>query len=445
MTYREALDYLASVEGQGIKLALRNITAALGALGDPQGSFRSVLVAGTNGKGSVAAMLESILRAAGHRTGLYTSPHLTRYEERILVGGRPVAPEAFGAAVGRVRDATGRLLAAGVLEAQPTHFEILTAAAFDLLARAGVETAVLEVGMGGRLDATVLAGPVLSIITNVSLEHTRFLGSDIASIAREKAGVLPGGGTLLAAESHPDAVKAFRTRAEETGGRLVELDRWTRLAPGEAGDGSFEVITGHRAHRDLRAALPARYQRRNAWLAVAAADLLDAMGVAVPARAVREGLASARWPGRFQLLEGPPRLVLDGAHNPAACLALRESLNGAGFAPESTTLLVGILREKDAESMLRGILPAAGRVVTTRGLSPRFSDPWALAGAARPHAPAVEATASLGEGLARAREITPPGGAVCVTGSLYLVGDLMRELGMDPFAAPASAAAGSDA
>ncbi|HXI01551.1 MAG TPA: Mur ligase family protein, partial [Candidatus Saccharimonadales bacterium] len=275
MTYAEALEYLASIEGLGIKLALRNITQVLSALGDPQRAFTSVLVAGTNGKGSVAAILESILRHAGHRTGLYTSPHLIRHEERVQIGGRPVRPETLAEAVGKVKEAIDGLLRSGRLEAHPTHFETFTAAAFVILAGAGVRTAVLEVGMGGRLDATVLAEPAFSILTNVSLEHTQYLGTTIGAIAREKAGVLRTGGTLLSGERHPDAVAAFRARASETGGHLVDLDDFAEVTPHEDdAAGSFDVRTRHRRHRNLTCALRGSFQYRNALTAVAAADLL---------------------------------------------------------------------------------------------------------------------------------------------------------------------------
>jgi dihydrofolate synthase/folylpolyglutamate synthase len=431
MTYQEALRYLASIENLGIKFGLENITKVLSALGRPQDLFPGILISGSNGKGSVAAMLESILRHAGRRTGLYTSPHLTRFEERILVNGRPVAASSFGVGVGRVRDVTRELLDSGRLEAQPTHFETVTAAAFLLLEEARVDVAVLEVGMGGRLDATVLAGPILSVITNVSLEHTRFLGETVADIAVEKAGILAAGGTLLAGESHPEAMNAFHRRAREVQGRLVALDDY---APGgmenHGAGGSFQVRTDHRHHRGLRLGLRGIFQERNALLAVAAADLLDGMGIPVPSAAVRDGLGGAVWPGRFQVMEGDPRVVLDGAHNPAACRALREALEE--LSPR-TTLLFGVLRDKDHGRMLAELLPAAGHVVLTRGISPRFRDPHEMAEEMRAAGREFTITGSIDEGFEKAKEVTPEGGTVCVTGSLYLVGDLMRHLGAEPW------------
>ncbi len=463
MSYEEAIAWLASLETLGIKLALRNITSVLDELGNPQRRFASILIAGSNGKGSVAAMIEAILRGAGHRTGLYTSPHLLRHEERIQVGGRPVSEERFARGLTRVKEASQSLARSGRLEAHPTHFEALTAAAFDLLADSGVEVAVLEVGMGGRLDATVLSEPRLALLTNVSLEHTQWLGDTIPAIAREKAGVLLRGGTLLAGETEPGAVEVFRARAAEVGGRYVALDDYARIplpsrredreeGPGPEGAPSageqqefFDLQTGHRLHRGLRTGLRGAYQRRNALLAVAAADLLDGMGIAVPASAVAEGLATAWWPGRFQVVEGAPCFIFDGAHNPAACRALSEALiarRDAGTvvsARDRTTLLFAVLRDKDSRAMARELASLAGRIVVTRGASSRFRDPWALAEELRAEGIEAQAAEALEEGLRLAREITPPGGMVLVTGSLYLVGDAMRQLGIEPWPATLTA------
>jgi len=456
MTYDEALRYLASIEGLGIKLALQNITQVLSALDDPQRKYPSVLISGTNGKGSVAAALASILRRSGRRTGLYTSPHLIRHEERIVVDGRSVTPQAFAGAVGRVHDVVRTLLGTGALQAHPTHFETITAAAFHHFAVEGLDIAVLEVGMGGRLDATVLARPRLSIITNVDLEHTAFLGETIAAIAAEKAGILPEGGTLLTGETQAEAIEAFRRRAAESGGRLIELRDFARVE--RHGGGRLTVRTPRRLHENLEMGLRGPYQSANAALAVAACDLLQEMGFSVPEEAVRTGLAETRWPGRFQIVEGAPRIVLDGAHNPAACRALREALlDLARGSVSGTTLLFGVLRDKDHAGMMAALFPAASRVVLTRGRSERFREPHALLEAARDMgagavlpgsrspekgtreaiapagAPVVLVTESVEEGLREARGITPPDGMICVCGSLYLVSDAMRTLGIEPW------------
>lgn len=431
MRYPEALDYLASVERLGIKLALQNISQVLAALGDPQTRFPGVLISGSNGKGSVAAMLAAILTRAGYRAGLYTSPHLVRYEERIAVDGRPVTAEVFAGAVGRVRETVDRLLAEGTLTAHPTHFEILTAAAFAHFAAAGVRAAVLEVGMGGRLDATVLAVPRLSVVTNISLEHTSFLGTTVPAIAREKAGILPEGGLLLSGESDPGALEVFRARAREVGGRLVELDRYATWGAGEGG--RWWVETPRRRHPSLELGLQGPYQRRNAVLAVAASDLLEEIGFGVPAEAIRGGLRRPGWPGRFQIVEGSPRMIFDAAHNPAGCAALREALEASGLPADRVTLLFGVLRDKDHAIMLRALAPAARRVVVTRGASPRFRDPHTLLPEAQGLGMEVLATDSAEEGLRVARDATPPDGALCVCGSLYLVGDIMHLVGIEPF------------
>lgn len=431
MRYAEALEYLASIEGLGIKLALRNITSVLEALGSPQSRYPSVLVAGSNGKGSVAAMLASILGRAGYRAGLYTSPHLIRYEERIIVDRAPVTEEEFGEAIGRVRAQVSRLLASGELQAHPTHFETVTAAAFDHFARASIDLAVLEVGMGGRLDATVLAGPSLSIVTSIALEHTRYLGDTIAAIAGEKAGILPRGGLLLVGERDPEALEVFRARAREMEGRLVELDEYARV--GTSDEAHPAVATPSRRLPDLEIGLPGEHQVRNAALAVAACDHLEEAGFSIPDEAVREGLRDPGWPGRFQVLPGRPRVIFDGAHNPAGCRAFRETLASAGASPATTTLLFGALRDKDHAGMLEILAPAAGRLVLTRGVSPRFREPHELAALSGREGPDLRVTDTAQEGLEVARELTPGDGVLAVCGSLYLVGDLMRLLGVEPW------------
>ena len=441
MTYDEALRYLAGIEGLGIKLALENITQVLGALGDPQRRCPSLLISGTNGKGSVAAMLASILNRAGRRTGLYTSPHLIRYEERIVVDGRPVTPEEFASAVGRVHDTIQDLLARGVLAAHPTHFETVTAAAFLHLAEAKVEFAVLEVGMGGRLDATVLARPVLSIITNVSLDHTAFLGETIDAIAGEKAGILREGAILLTGEMQPEALGPIRKRAAEVGGRLIELPKWAEVVRGAAG--RISVRTPRRVHEDLEIGLGGSYQIANAALAVAACDILEEIGFAVPEEAIRRGLKEAIWPGRFQIVEGAPRVILDGAHNPAGCRALSEALAAtSGVSSDQTTLVFGVLRDKDHAAMMAEIFPAATRIVLTRGAHQRFREPSILLDQARisrlVQQRSITLTETVDEALREARRQTPSSGTICVAGSLYLVGEVMVSMGIEPYAGTSS-------
>ena len=442
MTYDEALSYLASLEELGIKLALQNISQVLSALGNPERRYPCVLISGTNGKGSVAAMLRAILSRSGRRTGLYTSPHLIRHEARIVVDDRPVSPGDFAAALTIVRDAIDGLMRRGTLVAQPTHFETITAAAFHHFASAGIEFAVLEVGMGGRLDATVLARPRLSIITNVALEHTAFLGDTIGAIAAEKAGVLPESGILLTAERHPEAIEAFRVRAGDTGGRLIELGAYARVEPGD--EGRLTVRTARRAHEDLRPALRGPHQAANAALAVAACDLLEEIGFPITEEAIRRGLETTIWPGRFQILERRPRLILDGAHNPAACAALRDALISLpGTSPGETTLIFGVMRDKEHGGMMATLFPRARRIVLTRGRSSRFREPHALLPEARrivkPRTPSAEVSTivtvaeSVSEALRSASEVTPPTGTICVAGSLYLVGETMEILGIEPW------------
>ena len=442
MDYRGTLDYLESVQSRGIKLGLRNMEALLSGLGSPQAALRSVAVAGTNGKGSVCAFLSSLLRASGTRTGLYTSPHLVRYEERIAVDGRPVASGRFAAGVTEVKETIDALLAAGALDSHPTHFEVLTAAALVHFRAEKVETAVLEVGMGGRLDAVAAAGSEAAVVTNVRLEHTQHLGTTVEAIAREKAGIIgPRCRTAITSERHPEALAILRQTAALRGVRLVEapLAVRARAAGGPGPPLLLRLSTARADYGEVELPLAGPHQVDNAAAAVLAAEALLAPeegGSGLSPDAAARGLSSARWPGRFQAIRQDPLFVLDGAHNPAGAEALASALQAASAAGSSRAplcLVAGILQEKDLQGIAAALFPLAAKVVATRGRSERFRDPEEIAVAARRLGVEASVERDLAGALSSAEAWRAAGGAVCLCGSLYLVGDAMEALGIDPF------------
>ena len=444
MDYAATLAWLDEVQTLGIKLGLENMRALLAGLGQPQESFPSVVVAGTNGKGSVCAFVASILRAAGLRTGLYTSPHLVRYEERIAVDGAPVTASEFAAAVTEVRDAIELLLASGGLESHPTHFEILTAAAFLHFRRRAIQAGVLEVGMGGRLDAVAAARAEVAVITNVTLEHTKFLGDTVEAIAREKAGIIREGSRVVTAETSPEALAVVHAEAAGRGVRLIERHTAAVIAhAASAASGRFGLTTQRAAYGELVVPLAGRHQVENAALAVLAAEALaEATGLEIPAGAVAEGLARVQWPGRLQIAGDRPLMLLDGAHNPAACETLAcalKDLRDSG-AYRELTLVFGVLQDKDLDPMLRHLLPLARRLVLTRGQSPRFREPREIAFHVEEQAGKAGVDlvlkADLPAALETARAMSAEGDAVCLCGSLYLVGDAMSLMGIEPFMIP---------
>jgi dihydrofolate synthase/folylpolyglutamate synthase len=441
MDYPATLTYLDDVQGRGIKLGLRTMTALLRSLGHPESAFPSVAVAGTNGKGSVSAFLAAILRAAGVRDGLYTSPHLVRYEERIAVDGRPLGAAAFAAAVTEVRDRIAILEGAGELAAHPTHFEILTAAALHHFRQERVGAAVLEVGLGGRLDAVAAAGARAAVITRISLDHTQHLGGTVEAIAAEKAGVAgPECRVVVTGEEHPGALERIRASAAARGVTLVEAAGSARPGPPRRAGAALSLATSREDYGDLTLSLEGRHQIDNAVLAVLAAERLHEAGIVqapLGRQSIIDGLARTRWPGRLQVVGREPLVVLDGAHNPDGCVALARWLRESLTASQAgrLCLVFGALQDKDIGSMTKELFPLAGHLVVTRGRSDRFADPWGLAARARELSRGeVEVISGLGDALGAARAWAGPAGAVCLCGSLYLVGDAMEVLGLEPYA-----------
>ena len=400
----DPFSYLFSLERFGIKFGLENISTLVARLGHPERAFRSVHVAGTNGKGSVVAMVDAALRAAGHRSARYTSPHLVDLTERFSIDGRPVDRGQLAAVVSEIRDTIERLRAEGALEVQPTFFEVTTAAAFELFRRAAVDVAVLEVGLGGRLDATNVVRPVATAITSIDFDHERFLGYTLKEIAGEKAGILKPGVPVVIGQLHPEARAAINDIAGRVGAPVIEA---------HAGDVG-----------DLTVGLRGAHQRTNAAVAVRLLRVADAGGLAVPRAAVAAGLANPQWPGRLDVRQLPDgrELLLDAAHNPAGAAALASYLKSACALPP---LVFAAMRDKDAGAMLRALLPAVGLAVFTRASNPRSADPDALAAQARAIAPSLPVTAepSLGDALAAAWRAAP---RIVVAGSIFLLGDVIR-------------------
>jgi dihydrofolate synthase/folylpolyglutamate synthase len=427
VNFAESVSYLFSLghETLAIKLGLENVTRMLERLGRPQSSFPSVQIAGTNGKGSTAAMLEAICRAAGLNVGLYTSPHLVSVTERVRVGGRDIAREKFAHHATRTRDAAEQVEQdSGAL---PTFFEQVTAIALDAFAEASVDVAILETGLGGRLDATTAAGARWVAITPVSLDHQEYLGSTLAEIAAEKAAIIhPGVRSAVVAPQEPEALGVILRRCRECG---VEPRAVTEEVEVEeaAADGRLRVRlrTARAEYAGVRLALRGRHQLTNAAVAVALAESLADDGFAVSREHVVEGLETAEHPGRLELDESQaPPVLYDGAHNPAGARALRAYLEEFAHAP--VTLVFGAMRDKELAEMGRVLFPIAEHLVLTRPDNPRAASVEELLHAVPvpPSSSTIALAPSSRDALAVARTHTLAGGLVCVTGSLYLVGEV---------------------
>jgi dihydrofolate synthase/folylpolyglutamate synthase len=415
----DPLAFLYSLETLGMKFGLENISRLCAALGHPERAFRSIHVAGTNGKGSVTAMTETALRAAGHHTARYTSPHLVRLEERFVIDGREVAMADLAAALRRVQEAVGDLMGRGVLGAPPTFFECATAAAFELFRRAAVELAVLEVGLGGRLDATNVVSPIATVITSIDFDHQVQLGSTLASIAAEKAGIIKPGVPLICGALPPEAEEVIERAADAAGAPLVRTRDVVRVTRGADGRLSFRSRGCELDGMIL--ALPGRHQVDNATVVLALLAQLDRLGVRVGPDAARAGLAEVSWPGRLEHVStAGGEILLDAAHNPAGALALASYLEEMGWT--RVTLVFGAMRDKAIDAMLRALAPRVAHVICTTPGSPRAmaaADLAAIATVAAGWTVEIEADPSAALAAARRR-----GGPIVVAGSIFLIGPL---------------------
>jgi len=401
MNYAESVHYLYSLgnEIQTAKFGLDRITRLLAALGDPHRQGNFVHVAGTNGKGSTCAMIDAGLRAAGVRTGLYTSPHLSEPTERIRIAGSPVSEEQFAATFTEVHDTAEGMLAAGELDLHPTYFESVTAMAFLLFARAGLDTVVLETGMGGRLDATNVVYPKLTIITPIDFDHQFFLGDTLRKIAAEKAGILKLGAPAIFAEQ-PEEVETV-LRAHARGPYTLARDWAIHDLELDAQGSRFRL-----RHLEVRCPLAGAHQVENARTAAIA---LHELGVS-PA-----GIASTCWPGRLERIAERPEIILDGAHNPAGTRALAEYIR-TFYSGRHIWIVYGVMRDKAASEMAAALFPLAERVIVTAPANTRAMTPEEI--------PAAHATVthSVREAVELARQADPEC-AVFVTGSLFVVGE----------------------
>ena len=407
--------WLFSLETIGIKLGLLQITRLLEILGHPERAYRTVTVAGTNGKGSVTAMIERGLRAAGRRTGRYTSPHLVTIEERIAINGLPIAAETFDALAARVRHA------AAALDAPPSFFEATTALALLAFREAGVTDAVLEVGLGGRLDATnVVDSPVVAI-TSIALDHQEYLGTTLAEIAREKAGIIKPGAVVIVGTNPPEVLEVIGEVAAEREAMVIHALVGVRVsASASAQDTTLQVMTVRADYGECALRLVGRHQVANAVIAVRVLESLPE----VSADAIRTAMSDVEWPARLEWLRWNGHdILLDGAHNPAGAHALASFLDE--MVPQPVPIVIGVMRDKAADEIVRALAPRASLFVATAAPSARAMDPAALGALCRATGVTTVEVDEPGEGVAMAARHGAP---VVVAGSLYLAGHVRSAL-----------------
>jgi dihydrofolate synthase/folylpolyglutamate synthase len=425
------------------KFDLAHMRVLLEALNHPERKFPGILIAGTNGKGSTAATLASILQASGLRTGLYTSPHLVRINERIRINGSEISDDDFALLHDVVDRTAERLVEEGELPWHPSFFEMLTAIAFEYFAQNKVEIAVLEVGMGGRLDATNVIEPRVSVITDISLDHQKFLGNTVAEIAREKAGIIRPGGVVVTLPQQPQANDVIGNTILELGAQGVSAVPYVPpVSPG-----SDQYLTREPAPECLTSRYPlqvmgkqisvetplvGRHQLRNIALAIATAEVLSHHGFPITPEAIERGIRETRWPGRFQVIPAQgtaPEYIFDVAHNPAGAWALRSTLS-ACYEDRPLTFVFGAMRDKAIGEIAEILFPLAVHVIATRADNPRSATPDEIREAAARTTTDIEDATDVASALDRARSLAGPRGIVVITGSIYIVGEAMRVLGV---------------
>jgi len=427
------------------KFDLAYVREMLDALGHPERRFASVLIAGTNGKGSTAATLSSILRVAGYRTALYSSPHLVSINERIRINGEAISDVEFGAIHERVERAAQQLLRSGKLPWHPSFFEMLTAMALEYFASVGAEIAVLEVGMGGRLDATNVVEPLISVLADIALDHQKYLGNTITEIAGEKAGIIRPNGVVVTLPQHPQANDVIGHAIMEKNASGISAAQYVpSVSPGAAAylAGRALPVAGRNRYPltvmgeeiEVDSPLAGRHQLRNVALAIATAEELAQFGFKVTPKQIEQGIRETHWPGRFQVLPlsaatHQRETVLDVAHNPAGAWALRSALS-ENFPGRELTFVFAAMRDKPLQEIAEILFPLAEQVVVTHVANPRAATPSELVQATSHTGVPLYAEETVPAALARARELSKPEGVIVVTGSIFLVGEAMTLIGL---------------
>ena len=422
MTYEEALSYIHSICWKGSKLGLDRTRELLGKLDDPQKELKFIHIAGTNGKGSTAAMLSSILEEAGYRVGLYTSPFINRFNERMQVNHQPIPDEELAALTEYVRPH------ADAMADSPTEFELITALAMVWFARQKCDIVVLEVGMGGELDSTnIIDVPEAAVIAAMGMDHVKELGPTMADIARAKAGIIKEGGRVVSYGGNPEADEVIAAVCRARNASLCQPD-FSAIVPG---DFSLEGQTfSYKGWRGLRIPLVGAYQMNNAAVVLETVEVLRQRGWSVSDEAVRQGLADTRWPARFEVLRRDPVFIVDGGHNPHGIRATAESLRRL-FPGRKITFVTGVMADKDVEHILGLIVPLADQFFTVRPDNPRAMDAGELAARIEAMGAKATACASVRDGVDRAIQAEGPHGVACALGSLYMSGEVRSCFGKD--------------
>jgi dihydrofolate synthase/folylpolyglutamate synthase len=423
--YADTIEYLYGLQQHGMKFGLDNIRRLMHHLGEPQKAFFSIHVAGTNGKGSTSAMIEALLRTRGVRTGLFTSPHLVSFTERIRVGGQEITEAAVIELADEVRKT-----AAGIADFSPTFFEVVTAMAFLHFRNRKVAWAVVEVGMGGRLDATNILLPEVSVLTSIGIDHREFLGCTVEDIAREKAGIIKQGVPVVTARQLPEVMEIIQQRCRESGSPLF---RFSADFVAEKAAGCIDPVSlhyqGSGTYRDVCLSLSGEHQISNAALAIKTVEIVAGKHPEMDCD-IRKGLREVRWPGRLEMAKENPPILIDGAHNPAAATTLSTYLQGLLVAKYRRIIMViGVMADKDVEGILKALLPLAAEIFFASPAYGRAASAKKLQESAAALGHPSKTAGSVAEALSMAESFFAPGDLIVVTGSFYTIGEAKEAMG----------------
>ncbi|TGE31937.1 folylpolyglutamate synthase/dihydrofolate synthase family protein [Desulfosporosinus sp. Sb-LF] len=425
--YEESLQYLVNMTTFGMNFGLERIQELLKRLENPERKLRVVHVGGTNGKGSTTVMIASILRKAGYKVGVFTSPHLHDYRERMTINGQMIPKEKVIREIACVRPHLEEMVAEGF--EHPTEFEVSTALALLYFAEENVDFALIEVGLGGAIDSTNVVSPLISVITNVAMDHMDYLGSDVVSIAKVKAGIIKPRSFVVTASENPDVIHVLREQAKamDVPLWLVGEDvRWESKWSGEL-EQEFDLVGLHSTFTKLRLSLVGFHQLRNAATAVTVCEILQSeYGVAIPREAIYAGVREVEWPGRLELISLNPKVLLDGAHNVDGAQALAQAL--PLYTRNRLILCLGMLADKEREKVVNMLVPMADEIIITRPNSPRAGDWRALASLAEQHGRSVSCIEDPKEAVIFALNRLGENDMLCVTGSIYMLADARQAL-----------------
>jgi dihydrofolate synthase/folylpolyglutamate synthase len=427
MGYDAAIDYLYNLKRFGMKLGLENINQLLRSLGEPQKKLKVIHVTGTNGKGSVCAMISSMLKCAGYKVGMYTSPHLVRFTERIQVDGKEIDQKEVLRLFNKIRPFIA-LMTKESMTKQPTFFEVTTALALLYFVEEKVDFAVVEVGLGGRLDATNVVDPLVCVITHIALEHTEHLGRKIEDIAKEKAGIIKKGVPVVTAENNEKALEVIKNTCKERDCKMIRVGKGIKYEKikVDINHQEFNVKTDVNEYNNLRMKLLGDHQLVNAATAIGAIELLRYQHIDIPKKAIKEGLLKTNWPARLEVVHRSPLIILDSTHNYNGAKTFRSSLDI--FDYKRMILILGILNDKDVEPMIKEIAPLAHTIIATKPKSERAYDPKIIADAAKKYIAKefiknVVIEEDVSEAVKHALSTAKKNGLICITGSIYTAGE----------------------